>query len=158
MRNKLTNEQNYLLWERGWTLQWVNLLSSNCAAQRPASRPALLCRHIFLQPHFLSPDWWLGGCWWQFKKYICVCVHAQLSLTLCDPTKSWHEWSRLDKSWHDCSPPGPSVHGILQQEYCSGLPFPPPGYLPNPGIELASPVSPALAGRFFTLCTTCEVP
>ena len=100
MRNKLTNEQNYLLWERGWTLQWVNLLSSNRAAQRPASRPALLCRHIFLQHHFLSPDWWLGGCWWQFKKYICVCVHAQLSLTLCDST--------------DWSPPGPSVHGILQ--------------------------------------------
>ena len=33
------------------------------------------------------------------------------------------------------------------QEYCRGLPFPPPGDLPDPGIE--SP-SPALAGRFFT--------
>ena len=37
-----------------------------------------------------------------------------------------------------------------RQEYWSGLPFPSPGYLPNPGIEPASPVSPALAGRFFT--------
>ena len=31
-----------------------------------------------------------------------------------------------------------------RQEYWSGLPFPPPGDLPNPGIESASPVSPAL--------------
>ena len=41
----------------------------------------------------------------------------------------------------DCSPPGSSVHGISQQEYWSGLPFPPPGGLPDPGIE---PMSPAL--------------
>ena len=34
-----------------------------------------------------------------------------------------------------------------RQEYWSGLPFPPPGDLPNPGIE---PMSPALAGGFFT--------
>ena len=31
-----------------------------------------------------------------------------------------------------------------RQEYWNGLPLPPPGYLPNPGIKLASPVSPAL--------------
>ena len=31
-----------------------------------------------------------------------------------------------------------------RQEYWSGLPFPSPGYLPKPGIEPASPVSPAL--------------
>ena len=30
------------------------------------------------------------------------------------------------------------------------MPFPSPGDLPDPGIELASLVSPALAGRFFT--------
>ena len=36
-----------------------------------------------------------------------------------------------------------------RQEYWSGLPSPPPGYLPNPGIEPESPTSPALAGRFF---------
>ena len=37
-----------------------------------------------------------------------------------------------------------------RQEYWSGLPFPTPGDPPNPGIEPASPVSPALAGGFFT--------
>ena len=40
--------------------------------------------------------------------------------------------------------------GFLRQEYWSGLPFPSPGDLLDPGIELASPLSPALAGRFFT--------
>ena len=37
--------------------------------------------------------------------------------------------------------------GFPKQEYWSELPFPLPGDLPNPGIE---PVSPALAGAFFT--------
>ena len=38
------------------------------------------------------------------------------------------------------------------QEYWSGLSFPSPGALPDPGIEPMSPVSLALAGRFFTTC------
>ena len=46
-----------------------------------------------------------------------------------------------------CSPPGSSVHGIFQAEYWSGLPFPSPGNLPDRGME---PMSPALAGGFFT--------
>ena len=39
----------------------------------------------------------------------------------------------------DCRPSGSSVHGILQQEYWSGLPFPSPGDLPDPGIEPGPP-------------------
>ena len=45
--------------------------------------------------------------------------------------------------------------GFFSQEYWSGLPFPSPGDLPNPGIKPASPVSPALAGQFFTTSATC---
>ena len=37
-----------------------------------------------------------------------------------------------------------------RQEYSSGLPFPPPGDLLNPGNELASLEFTSLAGRFFT--------
>ena len=37
--------------------------------------------------------------------------------------------------------------GFSRQEYWNGLPFPPEGNLPDPGIEFASP---ALAGGFFT--------
>ena len=43
-----------------------------------------------------------------------------------------------------------------RQEYCSGLPFPSPGDLPDPGTEPVSVKSPALAGRFFTTSTTWE--
>ena len=48
-----------------------------------------------------------------------VYLVAQSCLTLCDPI--------------DCSPPGSSVHGILQQEYWSGLPCPPPEDFPTQG-------------------------
>ena len=39
---------------------------------------------------------------------------------------------------------------LSRQEYWSGLPFPPPGDLPDPGIESMSPSSLAMAGRCFT--------
>ena len=38
------------------------------------------------------------------------------------------------------------------QVYWKGLPFPPPGDLPDPGIEPTSPAPPVLAGGFFTMC------
>ena len=34
---------------------------------------------------------------------------------------------------------GPLSMGFSQQEYCSGLPFPPPGDLPDSGVESESP-------------------
>ena len=61
---------------------------------------------------------------------LCVYVLAWSCLTLYDP---------MDQA--------PLSMGFFRQEYWNGLPFPPPGDLPNPGI---GPVSPALAGRFFT--------
>ena len=39
--------------------------------------------------------------------------------------------------------------GLSRQEYWSGLPCPPPEDLPDPGMELKSLTSPALASRFF---------
>ena len=52
----------------------------------------------------------------------------QSCLTLCNP---------MDRSLPDFF-----VHWVFsQQESWSGLPYPPPGYLPNPGIK---PMSPAL--------------
>ena len=53
-----------------------------------------------------------------------MCLVTQLRPTLCGPM--------------DYSPPGSSVHGILRQEYWSGLPFPFPD-LPDPGIEPGFP-------------------
>ena len=43
--------------------------------------------------------------------------------------------------------------GFSRQEHWSGLPFPPPGDRPEPGIELESL---ALAGGFFTTSATWE--
>ena len=40
--------------------------------------------------------------------------------------------------------------GFPKQEYWSGLPFPSPGDLSDPGIELEPPAASALAGEFFT--------
>jgi len=56
----------------------------------------------------------------------------------------------------DYSPPGSSVHGILQGRILEELPFSPPGDLPNSGIKPMSLTSPALAGGFFTTCPTRE--
>ena len=77
---------------------------------------------------------------------LCVCVRAkslQSCLTL--------------RNTLDSSPPGSSVHGILQQEHWSGLLCPPPEDLSDPGIRPESRTSPALAGGFFTTSATWEV-
>ena len=65
----------------------------------------------------------------------CVCSFIQSCPTLCDSL--------------DHSLPGSLSMGLSRQEYCSGLPFPTAGDLPNPGMEPTSLMSPALAGRFF---------
>ena len=59
---------------------------------------------------------------------------AKLCLTLCDCMTVAFQ--------------APLSMGFSRQEYWSGLPFPPPGDLLDPGIE---PMSPALASGFFTL-------
>ena len=43
----------------------------------------------------------------------------------------------------DCSPPGSSLHGILQARVLEWVAFPSPGDLPDPGIEPGSPASKA---------------
>ena len=51
----------------------------------------------------------------------------------------------------------PLSMGLSRHEYWSGLPFPTPRDLPNPGMETVSLVSPALTGAFFTTSTTWKV-
>ena len=58
---------------------------------------------------------------------------AQSYPTLCDPV--------------DCSPPGSSVHGILQARILEWVAIPSPGDLPDPGIK---PTSPALQADALT--------
>ena len=47
----------------------------------------------------------------------------------------------------------PLSMGFSRQEDWSGLPCPPPGSPPGPGVK---PTSPTLAGKFFTTCATWE--
>ena len=54
--------------------------------------------------------------------------------------------------------PGSSVHGILQTRILEWVAGPSSRDLPDPGIEPASLMSPALAGEFFTTSTTWEAP
>ena len=68
----------------------------------------------------------------------------QLCPTLCDPM--------------DLACQATLSMGFSRQEYWSGLPCPPPGDLPDAGIESGSLVSPALAGGFFTTSATWEAP
>ena len=63
---------------------------------------------------------------------------------------------RLFVTLRTVAPQASLCMGFPRQEYWSGLPCPPPGDLPDPGIESPSLVSPALAGRFFTTRVTWE--
>ena len=52
----------------------------------------------------------------------------------------------------------PLSMGFSRQEYWSGLPWPPPGDLPDPGIKPTSLMSPVLADGLFTASATWEAP
>ena len=67
---------------------------------------------------------------------------AKLCPTPCNPGTVTHQ--------------APLSMEFSRQEYWSGLPFPTPGDLPDPGSEPASLESPALSGGFFTTSTTWE--
>ena len=72
---------------------------------------------------------WMSPFWSKYKLFlhICSCIHTkslQSCLTLCDPM--------------DYSLQAPLSMGFCRQEYWSGLPRPPPGDLPNPGIKPTS--------------------
>ena len=76
---------------------------------------------------------------WVFGKAFCIgCVCQSLSRVLLLVTP----WAGACQA--------PLSRGFPRQEYWSGLPRPPPGDLPDPGIERRSLVCPALAAGFFT--------
>ena len=63
---------------------------------------------------------------------------------------------QLFATWWTIAQQAPLSMGSSRQEYWGGLPFPPPGDLPNPRIKPTIPGSPALAGGFFTTSATWE--
>ena len=73
---------------------------------------------------------------WQFLNKLLCLLNCFSCVRLCDRMTIARQ--------------APLSMGFSRQEYWSGLPFPTPGDLPNPEVEPASLMSPALAGRFFT--------
>ena len=103
-----------------------------------------------------------GGLWSQLV-WVCAKNSGQIS-SYHHPNHLFNKYSKattvlepdssvlrmLSHVWQFCNPmdhQAPLSMWFFRQEYWSGLPFPTPGALPNPGIE---PTSPALPGRFFT--------
>ena len=76
---------------------------------------------------------------------VCVCVHVHV----------------LSHGWLFAAPWTAALQASLPmefsgQEYWSVVPYPTPGDLPHPGVELTSLGSPALAGRFCTTSASWE--
>ena len=114
---------------------------------------SLLCRYrwtvldigAFLEPYSHTQMWSPSHC--RTKIYLLRSQNSRIKWPQCNACA--YACSAVSESM-DCSTPGSPAHGIFQQEYCSGLPFPPSGDLSNPGTEPESLLPPALAGGFFT--------
>ena len=103
-------------------------------------------RFILLLPHFGAESEKSGlRCLWARSFLgLPVCVRAQLL-----------DHVQLFVTPWTVACQAPLSIGFSRQEYWSGIPCFPPGGFPNPGIELMSLKSPALAGGFFTTGATC---
>ena len=74
---------------------------------------------------------------------VCVCV------CVCARARALSRSVVFETAW-TVAHQAPLFMEFHRQVDWSELPFPVPGHLPDPGIELVSLASPALAGRFFT--------
>ena len=170
----MTTHSSILAWKISWTEEPGGLQSMG--SQRVRHNWATILIHsgthtqylkvlistylsIFILKTYQAPDPAAIGCYMQcglwpplwpwplcmetlftFSAFMLICFsHIQFCETL---------WT--------ISYQAPLPMGFSRQEYWSGLPCPPPGDLPNPGIKSASLWSLALAGRFFTTSATWE--
>ena len=148
-------DEKYLLFLKSRTLPCILLLASiSWSPSPPAPNPSQ--HQSLFQCHSVTSDPWL------FPPGSYSIISSEMFST--SPNKnvvaiSWEPtsvpythhtywWSGLSTSCRrwvmsdscdpmDCNPPGSSVTGFSRQEYWSGLPFPSPGNLSNPGIEPA---------------------
>ena len=137
-------QSNREAWKKGYSLQesfvkqkWPNfyptVYSTICCILRAALAQNLWWMRDTLEMEAIV---WTTLCRAGQGRCPCITVahpsDVQSCLTLSDST--------------DCSPLGFSVHGDFPGKNIegNGVPFPPPGDLPNPGIKPESPVSPAL--------------
>ena len=107
------------------------------------------------------PSTSLSACWGRYLQWDGIWPFWRVTQVFLGISHIWllllsHAW--LFCNLMDCSLSDSSVHGLLQARTLEIFPFPPPGDLPIPGIELGSLRSPVLAGEFFTTSTTREAP
>ena len=102
--------------------------------------PSELSNANSLRPHTSKPPGQSGSRCWGMRE--CEMLVARSCLTPATPRTVARQ--------------APLSMGFSRQEYWSGLLFPPPGNLPDPGIEPGSLRSPALADGFFTTSATRE--
>ena len=93
---------------------------------------------------------------WEAQIHTCVCVCVCVCAHVCHAVLNCFSCVQFFVTlWAvDCQ--APLSMGFSRHKYQSGWPCPPPGDLPDPGIEPSSLMSSALAGGFFTTSTTWE--
>ena len=127
---------------------------------------------IFVNWRIIALQCFTGFCypttWINYMIHVSPPSRACLPPPTSQPSRSSQSWAPTSHLFHTWMHAGvlfatpwtvahqaPLSMGFSRQPYWTGLPFPPPGDLPNPGIKSLSFESPALAGRFFT---TWEAP
>ena len=101
-------------------------------ASCPAFQATLFEKTVFSSLHILV----------SFVVYCCFCLVTRFVCVYSVVSNSATPWNMT------CQTPLPVE--FFRQEYWSGLPYPSPGHLPNPGIEPEFLASPVVTGRFFT--------
>ena len=132
---------------------WFCLLTASSPHPHLLTWPCLSMLYIEIPScnfHFQYLGW--CQCHLCFGFYI---NHLSMSLTL----RCCGMLSHFSRVWLFGTPSTVARQALLsmefsRQEYWSGLPFPSPGDLPDPGIEPASLTSLPLIGGFFTTATT----
>ena len=117
---------------------------SKCTVRHDHFLASILLTVLYLIFHLVSKCFYQQVLWRHQRILMSavLCSVTQSCLTLCDPV--------------DCSLPGSSVQGILQTRILEWVAMPSSGSLPNPGMEPAFLMLPALAGGFFTTSATWE--
>ena len=97
---------------------------------------------------------------WSYKariNYVCTCTHTYVCVCVYAYTHACVVSSvRLFTDPRTVACQAPLWMGFPRQEYWSRLPFPTPGYFPNPRVKLLSLASPTLAVRFYAINTLWE--
>ena len=126
-------------------MDWLDLLAvqgtRKSLLQHHSSKASILWCSAFFTVQLSHPYMTTGKfqnilVWWVYSNWrVCTCMLSRFSCVWLCATL----WTVAHQA--------PLCMGFSRQECWSGLPYPLPGYLPNPGIEHVSLLSPAITGK-----------